>query len=1060
MAEALGLAASVAGLLSLGLQVTGGFASYLDALENRQEELASAKRQNDALAASLDIVKTASTHVLSHHAHTITTSIQSCEAELQAAEVLLADLANCDTSTWRQRLRSKKKKLSYRFDRAKVQKLVQRLHNSNQVLQLALAGLNLEMTGCSIERLAAIESSTSGHGSELLVLRSEVSAAITPLTDMRDRVVTTDQLQESNRAMQGMFEHSHESLQLQLSLQSERIARFEKLLESLQSPGVPNQSVGSLAHKAARKPAVLRELCDTTWALDQEPYRHDSSGLATYQLPDHPSIRVHGRRGIPAIETICICPRSHRSTSHKTIWLGHLGLSEGRESRGHWPGCPLSRIQSTQKHRRTVGVKYTGLTRLLYSVVGVSFTLTSGAGGFSIGANLTYNTTVDISSDPSFRIMKIIENLVFYNSVETDALFMVASIKRLQRLLDEKKVYPTAVSTYNCNLLYFATSAISISEGQINSHVARHFPQLIKTLLQYGVPAFTYDDQGVSPLARFCTMERPTKEVEDVIHLLVSANPKGRPAAVDPSKLNFYRRGPWTLNTALLYGVSYGYAEACDCGPLSKAVVRNDIHEVARILDRFPSSILEMDIHGQSPLHLAALKPAILFLLVQVANTDTLERADKSGISAIEVAMMRSGDRCIYVFDTRIRLHDLLAPASELAKRRYIFELQQRILYRTKSSWKSIFHHDNANAADTLIDGTESCGINSNRGSNEEVGQYGWVYEEICDTHMADLFYRYGFRLSPSFFLDARLNLIRMQYHMKGHITLYIGWLVEHGVDLFAYISSRSSTREDDPGFRVFGAHHAFWIMGMSSCTTRQSFDRSNMAAISKISTTVMRYNLTDGCQCHCTTGGCTPFVWMLKGAEGGRTSIDRTKRYMETYYSRCGRELTVLTYETAIRYATFQALGLNHTCCDSLALAFDVYSRKTNGSPWFEADDVASINEDQAPLLELLEELVAEFTRMAEGYQERGCFKSFWATAWVVRIKRELVKLDGCNLSDAERQGAEEIGVMWCEPPNVKETEAANPYDLGSTEWCFFELDLICPEYREPWPEELHPIR
>ncbi|KAK8133585.1 hypothetical protein PG984_005597 [Apiospora sp. TS-2023a] len=894
MAEALGLAASVAGLLSLGLQVTGGVASYLDALENRQEELASAKRQNEALVASLEIVKTASTHVLSHHAHTVATSIQSCEAELRSVEDLLADLANCDTSTWRQRLRSKKKKLSYRFDRSKVQQLVQRLHNSNQVLQLALAGLNLEMTSCSVEKLTAIESSTSGHGSELLVLRSEVAAAITPLTDMRNRVVTTEQLQESNRAMQGMFESSHESLQLELSLQSEKIARVEKLLETLQSPDLPSRSMKRLAHKVAGKPAVLKELCDTTWALDQEPY----------QLPDHGSIRVQERRDIPAIEPICICPRSHRSGSRKTMWLGHLGLSEDRESRGHWPGCPLSGIQSTQKHRRTVGFKYTGLTRLLYSIVGASFTLTSGAGGFSIGANLTYYPTVDSSSDPSFRILSLItlHYLSHHNTEETGALFMVASTKRLQSLFDEKKVCPTAVNGWNWNLLYCA-------------------------MIAYGVPASTYDDQGVSPLGRICTRERPTKEVEEIIQLLVLANPEGKPVVVNPLKWAFRGDGPWTTNTSLLYGVSHGYTEACDCGPLSTAVIRNDIDEVARILDRFPSSILEIDIYGQSPLHLAATKPGILSRLVQAADIDTIKRVDKAGISAIEVAIMRSGDRCIH------------APASELAKRRYIFEFQRRIIYRTKTSWKSLFHHDKANAADALIDGIVSCYINSNRESNE-VGQYGWVYEEICDTHMADLFYRHGFRPSPSFLLDGRHNLIRYLAGTSLPNVLYIGWLVEHGVDLFVYISRRSPTREDNPDLRVFGAHYAFLI------------------------------------------------------------------------------------------------IGLNHTCCDAMALAWDGYSRRPNDSSWLEADDVASINEDQAPLLELLEALVAEFTEMAVEYQERGCFKSFWAKAWIGRIQKELVKLDGDNLSDVERRGAEEIGVRWCEPPSVKETEDENPYERGSTEW------------------------
>ncbi|KAK8105151.1 hypothetical protein PG999_008510 [Apiospora kogelbergensis] len=143
MAEAVGLAASVAGLVSLGLQVTGGIATLLDALENRQAELASVKRQSDALAASLDIIRATSSSFQNQHSYAITASIQACETELQAVEALLADLANCDTSTWRQRLRGKKKKLSYVFDRSKVQLVVQRLHNANQVLQLTLTGLNL-----------------------------------------------------------------------------------------------------------------------------------------------------------------------------------------------------------------------------------------------------------------------------------------------------------------------------------------------------------------------------------------------------------------------------------------------------------------------------------------------------------------------------------------------------------------------------------------------------------------------------------------------------------------------------------------------------------------------------------------------------------------------------------------------------------------------------------------------------------------------------------------------------------------------------------------------------
>lgn len=144
MAEAVGLAASVAGLVSLGLQVTGGIVTYLDALENRQDELASVKRQNDALSAALDIIQAATSRFQGQpHDHAVQNNIQSCNAELQALEVLLAELANCDTSTWRQRLRSTRKKLSYAFDRSKVHQMAQRLHHANEVLQLTLTGLGL-----------------------------------------------------------------------------------------------------------------------------------------------------------------------------------------------------------------------------------------------------------------------------------------------------------------------------------------------------------------------------------------------------------------------------------------------------------------------------------------------------------------------------------------------------------------------------------------------------------------------------------------------------------------------------------------------------------------------------------------------------------------------------------------------------------------------------------------------------------------------------------------------------------------------------------------------------
>lgn len=148
---------------------------------------------------------------------------------------------------------------------------------------------------------------------------------------MRSRVVITDQLQESNRAMQGMFERSHDSLHLALQMQSERIARFEKLLESLQPPGEPSQSVEGLAQKVMGKPAAMMELCDGIYAPDQEPCQRVTPGRPPYQLRGSISSLFHERKFTSVAESICICTRLQRSTTHESMRLGTIQLSKELE---------------------------------------------------------------------------------------------------------------------------------------------------------------------------------------------------------------------------------------------------------------------------------------------------------------------------------------------------------------------------------------------------------------------------------------------------------------------------------------------------------------------------------------------------------------------------------------------------------------------------------------------------------------------------------------------------------------------------------------------------------
>ena len=534
------------------------------------------------------------------------------------------------------------------------------------------------------------------------------------------------------------------------------------------------------------------------------------------------------------------------------------------------------------------------------------------------------------------------------------------------------------------------------------------------------------------------------------------------------------------------------------------AVIRNNINEVSHILNWFPDMVTELDIYGQSPFHLAAEKPQILALLVENANLSLLNQRDQAGITVLERAVIRSSSQCIngsnykrcrrcactqsmailieagcdirmYEIDPERPgnsplLHVILNKASELARRRYIFHMKE---LRASRQWKWSPRLDNP--TNTMICELESGTSNISKAGpiisqfsvdvliynnyNEVDTSWGWVYYEINNSHLGDLFFRHGFRPHPSFFVPPRRSMTRIGHTFS---QAYIFWLVEHGVDLLLRSATGPPVIRDSPDVGWFAAHHAFYLLGLELFCLIKSQNAKGLDVSNKHSMAITHRNLTDGCQCYCTQRGCTPFIWMMKGmvspwwCEYPTPTLNLYAKYMAFFYSGCGPEMTILTWEAAIRYATFEALGLTHTCCSAEAV-MERYGW------WTENDDVDITNEEQALLLELHRKLVEEFTETAlefivSGPDGRPLFPDFWKSHWVLRMEEVLSELDGQELTDEERRGAEEIGVRWYGPAETKE-EHGNPYDWMSLEYDFYELDLICPEYKEPWPEGLRRV-
>ncbi len=148
MADPLSIAGLAAGLVSLGLQVSGGITQYVDALDCREADIASAKQLNDCLQKTLQFIEESLSDFRNDHlaaTAVVQACLETCKANLRALQSLLAELAGPDQTHIgrRSRIQNRGKKLLYPFSRPKLQQLETSLRNANATLQSALQALGL-----------------------------------------------------------------------------------------------------------------------------------------------------------------------------------------------------------------------------------------------------------------------------------------------------------------------------------------------------------------------------------------------------------------------------------------------------------------------------------------------------------------------------------------------------------------------------------------------------------------------------------------------------------------------------------------------------------------------------------------------------------------------------------------------------------------------------------------------------------------------------------------------------------------------------------------------------
>ncbi|RYP66067.1 hypothetical protein DL769_006129 [Monosporascus sp. CRB-8-3] len=486
MADPISVVGLVAGLASLGIQVYGGITDYLDAVKCCADDVASVRRYAQSFKNVLQVIQTTVTQVDSNHQVSTTAvmeCIKSCETELKTLETFVSELTGdvISPANFKGKIKEQTRKLSYAFNRSKLDQLVASLARANGIFRTAVQSLGLGIWASANKTLGAIST-------ELLVVRSEVAVLNDPLAKVNDSLPTIqrlvdalppllaqnaeslstqlyastqeirDELQQLQNSFRTPFVSNRDQLDrieqsLQTFDQSSRLAGMERMLGELVIQGATRnaQAQHAIVSRLVAKPSSLKALCNEVAA----PFEEAQAGL---KGPSRQFETLLLRGSVTGSGTNCICRRRRRYQQQR-LRLGALELyDETTLTEEHLPDCQISQVLPRHRHR-SLGVKYTGAIRLLDKAVNMAFSMTFGAGGFSIAPVFTYYATVDDQTAPAFQILDILDKAIGYllpTAGRDWNMLTETALKKILKLFRERRSSPTDVDSMNGSLLHLA----------------------------------------------------------------------------------------------------------------------------------------------------------------------------------------------------------------------------------------------------------------------------------------------------------------------------------------------------------------------------------------------------------------------------------------------------------------------------------------------------------------------------------------------------------------------------------------------------------------------------
>ncbi|KAF5713071.1 ankyrin repeat-containing protein [Fusarium mundagurra] len=1098
MADPLSVAGLALAVVSLGLQVTGGITDYFDSLKSRDQDIASVMQQNDTLRKTLQIIESSISRFQNDHrteTEALRQFLDSSNEELRALESMVATLITNDQGTTGRRntARNKGKKLLYPFHRPKLEQMATKLHHINATLQLGLQSLGFSVSYLGSEKLTALHATSQTISSDLLVVQSEVSAMSTPIQGMQSAI--------------SQFGTRFDDLENLLK---------QVLVQGSTMNGTPQDITPALVTgRLLRKPGVLREICDAV--VTPKPHRskerlsvpHENVVMAKAAVSSYTGGRF-----------ACLC-RHRRHVQRWNAALGSLALSHETTAERHLPACPAAQTISEPDRSKKVALTYTGLRYLLNSAIQLSFTIGSGAGGLSFSPNFTYYPIVDSKSASTFRMMSLLTSSrnVIWNFCKNCSLLedraweeelLPAVVSSILRLFQTKQASPRAVNECNESLVYrvaqcikYCYNVVNLPQRQAETSQARPLLDLLEYLFNNKALTNDYNTRGDTPLSTMFGLYSYGSVAHPVptaaADLILQSNTDGAAVSEFVTSLtlgwklaNVAGQVIWapsaevqlhflSCSTRIADGLSIyplksapsvmltkSFHSAYGCGPLGWAILSHNLEEVKLLIANHPSTLGEINEFGHTPLHLAADKPSILRVLVDVADTALLNWTHYGGSSALDFAVSLSGTSC--------------RGLNKRMCKRCRSDIEQLGL-RSKHVLDS-----NTFKVTQLLQKRGVCVPEALAMRENGIRSYPWsVYGQLESPDDADILLRLGFRDVESWCDSDDLE----RWYVPGRQSLsYLRWLANHGG---ICCQLPFPTAKD-----IFGSACIFSAIGTeirdswtSSCfrygQSNESDGGNSLPALPtmdpaeewyhEVHSAVFEARTVDSCSCQCSPGGCNMLTFILRELINERDYKYKPRRYSQNhamtgaedsgsstmnstdpsegsfleenpllklidkyiiYLSHFSCHFRRWHHYATIRFITFAALGIGHSCC-----------RRDDVNRVFEDD----LEDNQGYKMALLEDLINEFEKTITSLLEDPDIEThrlmdFWEQTWVGRMSDVLDHLEGSALTEDEKRAAEEIGVVWDkvgpEPPEPDPKEKGNPYQRNMIEYWLYELRKI----------------